>query len=239
MLIDKAVTINGREYLAQGPVVEELQRLASYADQLAHVVRMAAEWDADNTDCTDLAALGAYARAALAKAEGAKINGAGSQDAVPAGCNKESRHTSPAESRPTLSSPEIGVSVPEGWKLVPVEPTGAMLEAVKPWPKHWTDDYLGDNKDRAQAAYMCDQAVARQTYCGMLAAAPQPPQSPGQVPLSWQEVSDPPKDGAYLSRREREVFRWSADRHNSRCYVFRLPPLPGEAPAPINSEPTP
>lgn len=39
----------------------------AYAEELAYVVRKAAEWDAESTDNADLAALGAYARAALAK----------------------------------------------------------------------------------------------------------------------------------------------------------------------------
>ena len=60
-----------------------------------------------------------------------------------------------------------------GWKLVPIEPTKEMLEAVKPWPKHWTDEYLGANKPNAEAAYLADQAAAESMYRTMLAAAPE------------------------------------------------------------------
>lgn len=66
-------------------------------------------------------------------------------------------------------------STPPGWKLVPVEPTPEMLEAAKPWPKHWTDEYLGTNKPNALAAYHADQMVAESTYRTMLAAAPEAP----------------------------------------------------------------
>jgi hypothetical protein len=57
----------------EGRVIHDLlaavEARDSYAGQLEYVVRMAAEWDPENTDCADLAALGAYARAALSSHE--------------------------------------------------------------------------------------------------------------------------------------------------------------------------
>jgi hypothetical protein len=64
---------------------------------------------------------------------------------------------------------EIPASVPEGWKLVPVEPTNEMVQA-------WLDTYEGN---------------IQTVYRAMLAAAPQPPvvEQPQveQEPVAWIE----------------------------------------------------
>ena len=59
---------DGRGILAEVNGLDALCReLEREVAELLYVVEKAAEWDADNTDNTDLAALGAYARAALSK----------------------------------------------------------------------------------------------------------------------------------------------------------------------------
>lgn len=58
-------------------------------------------------------------------------------------------------------------------RLVPVEPTEAMLNAVKPWPEHWPP--YGQATVSARAAYDIDRAVLRSNWSHMLAAAPASP----------------------------------------------------------------
>lgn len=55
-------------------------------------------------------------------------------------------------------------------RMVPVEPTEAMLNAVKPWPKHWPP--YDQAEASAQVAFNVDRAVLRSNWTHMLAAAP-------------------------------------------------------------------
>lgn len=77
----------------------------------------------------------------------------------------------PASPRVT-AAPLEGVSVPPGWKLVPLEPTAEMLNA--------------NGVDSGEK-------TARKTYCAMVAAAPPPlsPSDTGNVgaELNWREVA--------------------------------------------------
>ncbi|WP_295169810.1 hypothetical protein [uncultured Brevundimonas sp.] len=67
-------------------------------------------------------------------------------------------------------------------RLVPVEPTEAMLDAVKPWPEHWPP--YGQATVTARAAYDIDRAVLRSNWTHMLAAAPASPLPGGLPPIS-------------------------------------------------------
>ena len=77
-------------------------------------------------------------------------------------------------------------------RLVPVEPTEAMLDAVKPWPEHWPP--YGQATVTARAAYDIDRAVLRSNWKHMLAAAPASPLPRG----GWQDISTAPKDGTHF-----------------------------------------
>jgi len=71
--------------------------------------------------------------------------------------------------------------VPAGFKLVPAEPTDAMLEAVAPFPVFLRAEHPDPNdpwhRDMA-AATRADQAAAASTYREMLEAAPEAPTAP-------------------------------------------------------------
>ncbi|MHB1407984.1 MAG: hypothetical protein ACYCXC_00070 [Acidovorax defluvii] len=73
------------------------------------------------------------------------------------------------------TAPQPAVAMPEGYALVPVEPTQAMLDAagmcVVPEGKEWLD------------------ASNRETWAAMLAAAPEAPQ-PAKQPLIDDEICD-------------------------------------------------
>lgn len=56
----------------------------------------------------------------------------------------------------------------EGYVLVPVEATEAMLDAAKPWPKHWPP--YDKAEASAQIAFNIDRAVVRSTWAHMIAA---------------------------------------------------------------------
>lgn len=62
--------------------------------------------------------------------------------------------------------------IPAGWKLVPIEPTQAMLEAVKPRPAHWNLD--GPDGRAMRAAIIVDRMSVASDYRDLLAAAPSP-----------------------------------------------------------------
>ena len=69
-----------------------------------------------------------------------------------------------AEWTPLYTAPPPAVAMPEGYALVPVEPTQAMLDAagmcIVPEGKKWLDD------------------SNRETWTAMLAAAPEAPEAP-------------------------------------------------------------
>lgn len=67
-------------------------------------------------------------------------------------------------------------------RLVPVEPTPEMLDAVKPWPKHWPPYEKAEAS--AQIAYNIDRAVICSNWTHMLAAAPASPLPEGGDQLS-------------------------------------------------------
>jgi len=66
--------------------------------------------------------------------------------------------------------------LPCGWRLVPVEPTEAMLEAAVSTPTHW--DLSSPDGPAMRAAVQADRAVAASHYRSMLAAAPASTSSP-------------------------------------------------------------
>lgn len=66
-----------------------------------------------------------------------------------------------------------GLAPTDALRLVPVEPTEAMLDAVKPWPEHWPP--YGQATVTARAAFDIDRAVLRSNWTHMLAAAPASP----------------------------------------------------------------
>jgi len=61
---------------------------------------------------------------------------------------------------------------PDAVRLVPVEPTEAMLDAVSDWPICWPA--FGEASAAQQAAFHADRATASSIYRAMLAAAPAP-----------------------------------------------------------------
>lgn len=110
---------------------------------------------------------------------------------------------------------------PAGWKLVPIEPTREMLEAVAPFPAHLRIEHPDPNDPwhrQMEAATLADQAEAASTYREMLAAAPpaasgdSTPPSPVQGDPSgalrpepeavgqgrWQPIETAPKDGTTI-----------------------------------------
>ncbi len=83
--------------------------------------------------------------------------------------NKVEKQFSPCEPAPGVQSAPA-TPIPEGWKLVPVEPTGAMLEVAR-----------GHGSYHRQAEYV---------YRAMLAAAPEPPAHRQQGSMA-DEQGDP------------------------------------------------
>ena len=86
--------------------------------------------------------------------------------------------------QPQVNSPEI----PEGWKLVPVEPTDEMREAGK--DAHYEAETRTSDADAWSLTGFAHRVVrASYIYRAMLAAAPQPPvveQPQGeQEPVAW------------------------------------------------------
>ena len=78
-------------------------------------------------------------------------------------------------------------------RLVPVEPTEAMLDAVKPWPEHWPP--YGQATVSARAAYDIDRAVLRSNWTHMVAAAPASPlPGGGQLSKNLGELKSPDLD---------------------------------------------
>lgn len=73
-------------------------------------------------------------------------------------------------------------------RLVPVEPTEAMLDAVKPWPEHWPP--YGQATVTARAAYDIDRAVLRSNWTHMLAAAPASPLPGGVWRTDFENAPD-------------------------------------------------
>jgi len=66
----------------------------------------------------------------------------------------------------------------QGWKLVPVEPTQAMMEAAAPFPEHLRAEHPNPDDPWHEGMFIatkCDQLAARTTYRAMLAAVPAAP----------------------------------------------------------------
>lgn len=66
----------------------------------------------------------------------------------------------------------------QGWRLVPVEPTQAMMEAAAPFPEHLRAEHPNPDDPWHEGMFIatkCDQLAARTTYRAMLAAAPAAP----------------------------------------------------------------
>jgi hypothetical protein len=78
------------------------------------------------------------------------------------------------EAAAALERHQRGREIPEGWKLVPVEPTPEMLAAAKPRPAHW--DVIVERQPNLKldmdVAIEADRMSARSTYRTMLDAAP-------------------------------------------------------------------
>jgi len=80
-----------------------------------------------------------------------------------------------------LSAAPVQVVVPEGWKLVPVEPTAEMLELAVPVGMSLEDAGPEENEARRRTAESVAQIHRKQvarTYKTMLAAAPAAPAQP-------------------------------------------------------------
>ncbi len=82
------------------------------------------------------------------------------------------------------------VAVPQGWKLVPVEPTPEMIT-------HAWRESMG----------LCDHEKLTRVYKATLAAAPQPPQAE-RVPMTAQELNDLLPTNDSMSRYD--ALRWVA-----------------------------
>lgn len=66
----------------------------------------------------------------------------------------------------------------QGWRLVPVEPTQAMMEAAAPFPEHLRAEHPNPDDPWHEGMFIatkCDQLAARTTYRAMLAAVPAAP----------------------------------------------------------------
>ena len=104
--------------------------------------------------------------------------------------------------RAALEQPDMGnpVSVPQGWKLVPVEPTAEMLNA-------WCE---AENKT---SKHLHASDVMQAGYRAMLAAAPQPPvvEQPQveQEPTPNGATHRQPKQGAFYKRVDGKWYVWS------------------------------
>jgi hypothetical protein len=59
---------------------------------------------------------------------------------------------------------------PLGWRVVPEEPTEAMLDAVKPWPNVWPA--MAEATPEMRAAFRADRMSAASSYRAMLSALP-------------------------------------------------------------------
>ena len=96
--------------------------------------------------------------------------------------------------------------VPEGWKLVPVEPTEAMLHAGNSAIENWGVDANGSS-----------------TYRAMLAAAPQPPvvEQPQveQEPVAWMHQCRKKPELVKLSFKKREPAL-AASGYKARPLIF-------------------
>lgn len=88
-------------------------------------------------------------------------------------------------------------AVPEGYKLVPIEPTTEMLKALACLT-------VLDNED---------MLFGLSTYAAMLAAVPTPPVQ--QAPTGWRDISSAPKHGIILVTNGNGTWpcKWDDDRH--------------------------
>src|SRR5690554_8021380 len=76
------------------------------------------------------------------------------------------------KARVTELSGSLQGSVPEGWRLVPVEPTKSMLCAA--------EKGIRETKDNRKGMTIREWSFAKAGYVEMLAAAPQPPKDDSQ-----------------------------------------------------------
>lgn len=85
-------------------------------------------------------------------------------------------------------------NTPEGWKLVPVEPTEAMIEAslasIEEFFKTLPEDHEYRQKGWFNGAKMAARIKIGIRYKAMLAAAPSPPPISGSATKDWMTEAD-------------------------------------------------
>jgi hypothetical protein len=77
---------------------------------------------------------------------------------------------------PLYASPPAPITVPDGWKLVPIEPTAEMLVPIAQheWPADWeAGKHLQRLRGAAVVLTHCETECAVGQYARMLAAAPE------------------------------------------------------------------
>lgn len=131
-------------------------------------------------------------------------------------------------------------AVPEGWKLVPVEPTDAMLSAAAATPgikaidSASTMHQLRGNK--IDSSVWGGRSPLQQAYAAMLAAAPQPTAERAAVPAKVVEAASALIDSAIDSdasgRPEGSLYR------NAMALRAALTAQPAAAPLPAGEAPT-
>lgn len=124
--------------------------------------------------------------------------------------------------------------VPQGWKLVPIEPTETMVvNGFESWP----DEFFSSPEDWEAFEKMsgCQQAAhkAKLCYRAMLAAAPAIPQAAGdaaQAPVAWANVKE---DGVIvgLSQHQEDIANWQNPQP-----LFYGAPVSSAAAAPLTRE---
>lgn len=96
------------------------------------------------------------------------------------------------------------VCVPEGWRVVPVEPTEAMLQAADAADREYTDRSFGSGHPLVQQG-------PYDHWCAMLAAAP----APVERVAVWVEKLPVPTNGAcaQLARIDAALARQGKDNN--------------------------
>lgn len=96
------------------------------------------------------------------------------------------------ESRATPADHSVPVAIPEGWKLVPLEPTETMVvDGFESWPAQFFSS--PEEWEAFEAMSGCQKAAhkARLCYRAMLAAAPQAPQKDAEsVRDAWISIDE-------------------------------------------------
>lgn len=122
-----------------------------------------------------------------------------------------------ALNQPQVNSPEI----PEGWRLVPVEPTEEMRDAGK--DAHYEAETRTSDSDAWSLTGFAHRVVrASYIYRAMLAAAPQPPvveQPQGEQEMVGEAGSMPGTDGFTMA-----CFRASDVPAGTKLYTHPQPP---------------